>query len=122
MIKLTCRDGVDSNIRLMLVFFKFHSQSDENVDATLLKSTSPSALLCGENIFDLDLIYIVSEKIIVYDFSKDNKLVEGVLILLCSYYVFNFDYTIQKNLLLFLEAAWLATKVSFIKLHLYRIM
>lgn len=48
-------------------------------------------------------MHVVAEKQVVCDLSKECKLVDAVLLLLCTYFVFNFDYAIERNVIFFFK-------------------
>jgi len=64
-------------------------------------------LLGGESLFKLDVLCVSAEKQIICDLSKEGKIVEAVVILLFVHFVFNYDYSIQRNLMLFYQTVML---------------
>lgn len=65
-------------------------------------------MLSGENIFNLHILYVVAEGKFICDLSKDGKIIDAVVLLLCCYFAYNFDYVIQRNLLVFFQSTMLS--------------
>ena len=84
----------------------------DDMDELKKKVISPLILLSGSSLFDLDLIYIAGEKRILCDATKDDKLLDALILLLCSYYVYNFDCSLLRNVMIFLEHTMLDNDVS----------
>ena len=66
-------------------------------------------MLGGQNLFEIDVMYVVAEKQVVCDLSKECKLIDALVMLLCTYFVFNFDYIyiIQRNVIIFFQTIML---------------
>ena len=75
----------------MPFIYTFFLYGDDNIDVVIKEAVSPIILLSGSDLFDLHLIYVVGEKIILCDVTKDDKLLDALILLLCSYFVYNFD-------------------------------
>ena len=76
---------------LMPFIYTFFLLGDDNIDVVIREAVSPIILLSGSDLFDLHLIYVVGEKRILCDVTKDDKLLDALILLLCSYFVYNFD-------------------------------
>lgn len=84
---------------IILINVLSFSQNPDKIDDAITNSSAPVILLGGNNLFEIDVMYVVAEKQVVCDLSKECKLVDALVMLLCSYFVFNFDYTIQRNVI-----------------------
>lgn len=82
------------------------------MDELIKKAVSPIILLSGSDLFDLDMIYIAGEKRILCDVTKDDKLLDALILLMSSYFVYNFDYSLLRNVMIFLEHTMLDIDVS----------
>ena len=82
-------------------------QNADNIDDAIKKSSTPVILLGGQNLFEIDVMYVVAEKQVVCDLSKECKLIDALVMLLCTYFVFNFDYIIQRNVIIFFQTIML---------------
>jgi hypothetical protein len=89
-----------------LIFPFFFSFQDEDINEIIENSVSPTIVMSGDNLFDIHLFYIVAEESMLCDASNETKLLDVVVLLLCSYFVFNYDYVIQKNVLFFFKRRW----------------
>ena len=75
----------------MPFIYTFFLYGDDNIDVVIKEAVSPIILLSGSDLFDLHLIYVAGEKRILCDVTKDDKLLDALILLLCSYFVYNFD-------------------------------
>ena len=96
---------------LMPFIYTFFLLGDDNIDVVIREDVLPIILLSGSHLFDLHLIYVVGEKIIWCDATKDEKRLDALILLLCSYFVYNFDYSL-KNVMVFLENTMLGIITS----------
>ena len=96
----------------MPFIYTFFLYGDDNIDVVIKEAVSPIILLSGSDLFDLHLIYVVGEKRILCDVTKDDKLLDALILLLCSYFVYNFDYSLLKNVMVFLENTMLGINTS----------
>ena len=80
-------------------------QGDAEVYDAVTGFVQPQILIVGD-IFDIDLIYIVAEGGIICQLPQ-KSILDAVLGLLGSFYVFNVSYNQSKAVLTFLEQALL---------------
>ena len=74
---------------------------DRQVKATV----SPAIFLCGTSVFDTSVMYGVGEGRVLCDVSREDKLLDCLIILFCVHYTYNFDYKVQRSAMMFLEKA-----------------
>ena len=60
----------------------------------IASTVTPAILIGGDDIFSVDVINIVAEKEVVCEISSDGRIVVALVLLLCIYIVFNFDYSV----------------------------
>jgi hypothetical protein len=82
------------------------------MDALIKKAISPIVLLSGSDLYHLNLIYIAGKHRLLCDLSRDDKLVDALVALISCYYFYDFDYTMVKNIMIFLKHAMLGTGSS----------
>ena len=75
------------------------------MDHQIKVAVSPSIFLSGTSVFDTSVMYVVGEGRVLCDASRDDKLLDCLILLICVHYTYNFDYKIQRNAMLFLEKA-----------------
>ena len=68
----------------------------------------PQIVLLGESTFDLDLMHIVVEGDIFCTIQGD-KIIDAIIALLATFYIFNISYTNCKQILAFLEETLLGS-------------
>ena len=94
---------------LLLSFLKlFHLyllQRDADVDRAIQNYVQPQIVIIGD-LYDMDLLYIVTEGSIICQLPQE-KILDSVLGLLGSFYIYNVSYTQCKAILTFLEQALL---------------
>lgn len=66
---------------------------------------SPAILLCGESLFDTTVMYVVGDGKVLCDVSREDKLLDALMLLFCVHYTYNYDYKVQRNAMIFLEKA-----------------
>jgi len=54
-------------------------------------------------------IYVAAEGIVLCDLSKSCKVADAIVLLSCIYFVFNFDYAIQRNVSIFFQAVMMSS-------------
>ena len=63
-----------------------------------VEATDPPAIfLCGTSVYDTSFMYVVGEGRVLRDASRDDKLLDCLILLLCVHYTYNFDYKVQRN-------------------------
>ena len=62
-------------------------------------------MLTGNSLFDTSTMYIVADRRVLCDISWEDKLLDGLLLLFCVHYTYNYDYKLQRNAMLFVEKA-----------------
>ena len=97
-------------MNILLSFLKmqhcfFVLQRDAEVDDAITGFAQPQILIAGD-IFDIDLIYIVAEGRIICQLPQ-KSILDALLGLLGSFYIFNVSYNQSKAILTFLEQALL---------------
>ena len=80
-------------------------QRDAEVDDTIAGFVQPHILIVGD-IFDIDIIYIVAEGGSICQLPQ-KSILDALLGLLGSFYIFNVSYNQRKAILTFLEQALL---------------
>ena len=95
---------------LLLSFLKlFHllllQSGDADVDGAIQNYVQPQIVIVGD-LYDMDLLYIVTEGSIICQLPQE-KILDSVLALLASFYIYNVSYTQCKAILTFLEQALL---------------
>ena len=80
-------------------------QRDADVDKAIQNYVQPQIVIVGD-LYDMDLLYIVTEGSIICQLPL-GKIVDAVLGLLGSFYIYNVSYTQCKAILTFLEQALL---------------
>ena len=75
------------------------------MDAQVKTTVSPAIFLCGTSVYDTSCMYVVGEGRVLCDASRDDKLLDSLILLLCAHYTYNFDYKVQRNAMIFLEKA-----------------
>ena len=83
----------------------FVLQRDAEVDDTIAGFVQPQILIVGD-IFDIDIMYIVAEGGIISQLPQ-KSILDALLGLLGSFYIFNVSYNQSKAILTFLEQALL---------------
>ena len=64
---------------------------------------TPPIVLSGDSIFDTSAMYIVPERSVVCDISKEDRIIDALIVLICTHYVYNLEYKIQRNAMVFLD-------------------
>ena len=80
-------------------------QREADVDSAVIDYIQPQIVVVGD-IYDIDLLYIVTEGSIICQLPQE-KIIDAVIGLLGSFYVFNVSYNQSKAILTFLEQALL---------------
>ena len=80
-------------------------QREADVDSAVIDHIQPQIVIVGD-IYDIDLLYIVTEGSIICQLPQE-KIIDAVIGLLGSFYVFNVSYNQSKAILTFLEQALL---------------
>ena len=80
-------------------------QREADVDSAVIDYIQPQIVIAGD-IYDIDLLYIVTEGSIICQLPQE-KIIDAVIGLLGSFYVFNVSYNQSKAILTFLEQALL---------------
>ena len=80
-------------------------QRDADVDRAIQNYVQPQIVIVGD-LYDVDLLYIVTEGSIICQLPQE-KILDAVLGLLGSFYIYNVSYTQCKAILTFLEQALL---------------
>ena len=80
-------------------------QREADVDSAVIDYIQPQIVIVGD-IYDIDLLYIVTEGSIICQLPQE-KIIDAVIRLLGSFYVFNVSYNQSKAILTFLEQALL---------------
>ena len=80
-------------------------QREADVDSAVIDYIQPQIVIVGD-IYDIDLLYIVTEGSIICQLPQE-KIIDAVIGLLGSFYVFNVSYNQSKAILTFLEQALL---------------
>ena len=80
-------------------------QKEADVDSAVIDYIQPQIVIVGD-IYDIDLLYIVTEGSIICQLPQE-KIIDAVIGLLGSFYVFNVSYNQSKAILTFLEQALL---------------
>ena len=80
-------------------------QREADVDSAVIDYIQPQIVIVGD-IYDIDLLYIVTEGSIICQLPQE-KIIDTVIGLLGSFYVFNVSYNQSKAILTFLEQALL---------------
>ena len=80
-------------------------QREADVDSGVIDYIQPQIVIVGD-IYDIDLLYIVTEGSIICQLPQE-KIIDAVIGLLGSFYVFNVSYNQSKAILTFLEQALL---------------
>ena len=80
-------------------------QREADVDSAVIDYIQPQIVIVGD-IYDIDLLYIVTEGSIICQLPQE-KIIDAVIGLLGSFYVFNVSYHQSKAILTFLEQALL---------------
>ena len=62
-------------------------------------------MLTGNSLFDTSTMYMVADRRVLCDISREDKLLDGLLLLFCVHYTYNYDCKLQKNAMLFVEKA-----------------
>ena len=75
------------------------------MDHQIKVAVSPSIFLSGTSVFDTSVMYVVGEGRVLCDASRDDKLLDCLILLICVHYTYNFDYKVQRNAMIFLEKA-----------------
>ena len=83
----------------------FLLQREADVDSAVIDYIQPQIVIVGD-IYDIDLLYIVTEGSIICQLPQE-KIIDAVIGLLGSVYVFNVSYNQSKAILTFLEQALL---------------
>lgn len=83
----------------------FLLQREADVDSAVIDYIQPQIVIVGD-IYDIDLLYIVTEGSIICQLPQE-KIIDAVIGLLGSFYVFNVSYNQSKAILTFLEQALL---------------
>jgi hydrogenase maturation factor len=83
----------------------FLLQRDSSVDVELKKFVQPQVVAVGE-LYDIDCLYIVCEGHIICSIPQQ-RIIDSILGLLASFYVFNVVYNEGTAMLSFLEQALL---------------
>ena len=83
----------------------FLLQREADVDSGVIDYIQPQIVIVGD-IYDIDLLYIVTEGSIICQLPQE-KIIDAVIGLLGSFYVFNVSYNQSKAILTFLEQALL---------------
>ena len=83
----------------------FLLQREADVDSGVIDYIQPQIVIVGD-IYDIDLLYIVTEGSIICQLPQE-KIIDAVIGLLGSFYVFNVSYNQSKVILTFLEQALL---------------
>ena len=92
------------------------------MDTLIRKAISPIVLLSGSDLYHLDLMYIAGEHRLLCDLSRDDKLVDALVALISCYYVYDFDYTMVRNVMIFLEHAMLSIDASKMPVRVTEVM
>ena len=80
-------------------------QREADVDSAVIDYIQPQIVIVGD-IYDIDLLYIVTEGSIICQLPQE-KIIDAIIGLLGSFYVFNVSYNQSKAILTFLEQALL---------------
>ena len=80
-------------------------QREADVDSAVIDYIQPQIVIVGD-IYDIDLLYIVTEGSIICQLPQE-KILDALIGLLGSFYVFNVSYNQSKAILTFLEQALL---------------
>lgn len=80
-------------------------EREADVDSAVIDYIQPQIVIVGD-IYDIDLLYIVTEGSIICQLPQE-KIIDAVIGLLGSFYVFNVSYNQSKAILTFLEQALL---------------
>lgn len=80
-------------------FFNCYFQRDTNIDHEVEKYVQPQLVGVGE-VYDLDALYVVCEGRISYTLPQLN-IIDGIIALLGSFYVFNMAYIEGRAILSF---------------------
>ena len=83
----------------------FLLQREADVDSAVIDYIQPQIVIVGD-IYDIDLLYIVTEGSIICQLPQE-KIIDAIIGLLGSFYVFNVSYNQSKAILTFLEQALL---------------
>ena len=87
-----------------LLHLCFFLQRTASVDQELTKFVQPQIVGIGES-FDLDQLYIVCEGTVLCTIPHQSIIVDSIVALLSSFYIFNMVYKDSKAILSFLEQA-----------------
>ena len=83
-------------------------------------------MLTGNSLFDTSTMYIVADRRVLCDISREEKLLDGLLLLFCVHYTYNYDYKLQRNAMLFVEKATFGadfhTKVPISVMQVFKIL
>ena len=99
-----------ANISKIVTLCFFVLQRDAEVDDAIAGFVQPQILIVGD-IFDIDIIYIVAEGGIICQLPQ-KSILDALLGLLGSFYIFNVSYNQSKAILTFLEQALPNTAIS----------
>ncbi|XP_031563258.1 uncharacterized protein LOC116298828 [Actinia tenebrosa] len=80
------RKGSSSELLLKLV------KGGESMEDIIKNTVTPTIILGGDSMSQIDVMCVAAEKEVICEMSGKGRIAEAVVLLVCVYFVFNFDY------------------------------
>jgi hypothetical protein len=89
------------HVHKQLYFSSLFLQDQQSVDEKI-KSIIQPVIIITDDLYNSVIMYVVAEGMVLCNITT-NKIAGTLVVLICSYYLYNMDYKVRRNIYTFLE-------------------